>query len=166
MLKKFVLMLIVTSASLFAQKAEQSLYFFNDANGFVANGRWIPSDPKEKAAYPSETELDCMRGTRTCMEATAEYYSGHPHVSLTLYQIIKWDENGIVATADGGICMTETMLISFADKSVSNTHSEKNLDKFDKGACKTAGATGTETDLFIIKNSDRWIADPYGSNGK
>jgi hypothetical protein len=165
MLNRVLILLLITTTPP-AQKIKPRLYFAVDAHSFSANGRWIPSDPKDKAANPSETQIDCDHQSKTCTEATAEYYSGHPHVFLNYFEVVKWDENGIVATSANAVCLTETLLISFADKSVSNTHSLKKLDNDKKEACKFLGFVGTETDLFIIKNSDPWLADPYGSNGK
>jgi hypothetical protein len=156
--------LLVVSASGYAQKAKPALHFNVQGDSFVASGRWVPSDPKDKAAHPSEVEIDCDGKLKMCIEATAEYYSGHPHVSIDYLDIRKWDANGIIATSDSGICMTRTVLISFADKSLSDTHSMKAIDKDLKGACASFGASGTEIDVFVVKGSDGWEADPYGAS--
>jgi hypothetical protein len=74
---------MLLSACVYAQRFKPAVHFVFDSNLLVASGRWISSDPKVKAAYPSEVEIDCVLTTKTCTEATAEYYSGHPHVSLT-----------------------------------------------------------------------------------
>ena len=155
---------MMLTASLSAQKVKSPLYFFVASDGFSATGRWVPSDPKDKAAYPSETEITCHLRSKSCIEATAEYYSGHPHVSTTFYQVVKWDENGLIATSQDGICMEETLLVSFPDKSISNRHTIKKLNDDQKEACKFFGVSGTEADEFVIKNSGRWIADPYGES--
>jgi hypothetical protein len=165
MVNRFLIAFLFTTL-LPTQDKKPPLYFDWDANSFSTNGRWIPSDPKKKAAYPSETEIDCDSHSKTCVEATAEYFSEHPHVSLSYFQVVKWDLNGIIATSADGICMTRTMVISYADRSISDTYSTKQLDEEKRKACKFFGATGTSSDVFVIKNSDRWIADPYGSNGK
>jgi hypothetical protein len=34
-----------------------------------------------------------------CIEGDAEYYMGHPHITMIYIDIVKWDENGILATA-------------------------------------------------------------------
>lgn len=135
---------------------------FSEKRNFAPHSL-LTSDLKDKAAHPSETQIDCDHKSKTCIEATAEYRFDHPHVFLNYFEVVKWDENGIVATSDSAVCITETLLISFGDKSVSNTHSAKTLDNDKKEACKFLGFVGTETDRFIIKNSDQWIADPYGS---
>jgi len=106
------LALLLLSSSVSAQKAPLHLHFTADSNSFYAAGRWIPSDPKQKGSSPSETEIDCYRQSRICVEATAESYSGHPHVSLAYLEVVRWDENGIVATSPSAICMTEAVLIS------------------------------------------------------
>lgn len=62
--------------------------------------------------------------------------------------------------------MTETMLISFSDKTMINTYSIKKLSDDKKDACKVFGASGIETEMFVIKNSDRWKADPYGESAQ
>ena len=152
------------TATLSAQKVKPPLYFFVTSDGFSATGRWVPSDPKDKAAFPSETEIICDHGSKSCIEATAELFSGHPHVSTAFYQVVKWDENGLIASSEDGICMEQTLLISFPDKTISNRHSAKKLSDDKKGACKFFGASGTETAEFVIKNSARWIADPYGES--
>src|SRR5271169_5923915 len=103
MMNKLAL-LILFSVPLSAQKP--TLYFAGDNKDFSTRGRWVPSNAKEKAAYPSETQIDCQRQTNSCTEATAEYFSGHPHVTIDYFEIVKWDENGILATSADGICMT------------------------------------------------------------
>jgi len=112
----------------------------------------------------SETEIDCDRQSKTCVEATAEYYSGHPHVSLAYFEVVKWDGNGLIATSSEAICMTETILISFPDKSVTGMHSMKKMDNDKKQACTTFGAGEPFSESFVVKNSQRWKADPYGES--
>ena len=147
-----------------AQATKPNLYFFTDTNSFSTTGRWVPSNANEKAAYPSETEIDCNRVSRTCIEATAEYYSGHPHVSVAYLAIAKWDAQQIIATSSDAICMTQTIIVSVSDKAISETHSIKRMDPEKAQACQAFGAGGTQTDVFIVKNSPRWKADPYGES--
>jgi len=147
-----------------AQTAGRNIYFNFDNNDFSANGRWVPSNSKEKPAYPSEIELDCDRLNRSCTEATAEYYSGHPHVSISYLHIDRWDANGIVASDLQPICMFRTVTISFADKTVTGTWSAKVLNKDKAQACRTLGATGTNSERLILKNSTEWMSDPYGES--
>lgn len=164
MWKSFAGLLLTISLAAGAQTAKPNLYFAFDKNSFSSTGRWIPSDTKDKAANPAETEIDCDRLSRTCIEASAEYYGGHPHVSIDYFEITKWDADGIVARSSSGICMTRTLLISFADKSLSDTHAAKVMDKDKADACASFGASGTEIDVFVVKNSPKWQSNPYGSN--
>jgi hypothetical protein len=154
--------LVLASTVAYAQQTKPALHFGVKDDSFYTSGRWVPSDPKDKAAHPSEVEIDCNGQQKICIEATAEYYSGHPHVSIDYLDITKWDTNGIIATSSSGICMTRTVLISFATMSISDTHSLKVLDKNVKGACAYFGASDTEIDIFVVKGSDKWEANPYG----
>lgn len=165
MWKKTVLFFAL-AAPLSAQNQNSNLYFSATNQGLVATGRWVLSDPKGKAAFPSETEIDCDRQLRMCTEATAEYYSGHPHVSLTYLDIVRWDDDGIIATAPGAICVTTTILVSFAEKSIKATDSLKQLSGEKKEACKFVGATGAQTYSFVLKNSQEWIKNPYGESAE
>jgi hypothetical protein len=149
---------------LMGQNPTLPLHFSFDSKNFYAAGRWAPSDPKEKAAFPSETEIDCDRPSGTCVEATAEFYSGHPHISVNYWRILKWDQNGITADSSSGICMTGTMVISFSAQTISVSDSEKVMPSDKKEACKFLGASGTNSSVFILKNSKRWNDDPYGES--
>jgi len=95
------------------------------------------------------------------VEATAEFYSGHPHVTLSYLQIIRWDYDGIVASDSSGICMTVTVQISFAEKHISSTHSAKQLNDKTKEACKYFGAEKTEEDIFVLRGSERWAKEHF-----
>ncbi len=164
MRNKLVALAMLLPMSVYAQKSTPPLDFFANSNGFSVTGRWVPSNPKDKAAYPSETEIDCDYSSKTCVEADAEYYSGHPHISITHFQIAKWDENQIIATSSSAICMEQTILISIPNKTISNTHSIKKLDAPKKEACTRIGASGTQVELFVVKNSPQWNSDPFGES--
>jgi len=129
---------------LLAQTAQPNLYFFVEAHAFSAEGTWIPIDPKSHAAYEAETQLDCDKGTATCTEATAEYYSGHPHIAVAYFQIVKWDCNGIVASNADGTCATRTLSIGFAAKHISDTREAKVLPEEKQKACETIGVPASE----------------------
>jgi len=151
----FVAVILLTVA-IGASTKEPVLFFTFDKDNFSATGKWVPADPKQKPAFLSETQIDCFRGSMTCVEASAEFYVGYPHATLSYFQVLKWDKDGIVATSSSGTCMTITMLISFAEKSISSTHSMKQLDDKTKEACKFFGAEKTEEDVFVVRGSERW----------
>ena len=87
------------------------VHFGVDRTSFYADGR-----ESEKTQFPSETQINCDRQSKTCIAATAEYYSGHPHVSIEYFQLLKWDVDGIIATSNDAVCMQRTLLISFPNK--------------------------------------------------
>jgi hypothetical protein len=166
MRSKWIALVLLPSALVSSQYARPHLRFSAGSNGFVAFGRWTPSDPKDHDFSPSETEIECEHQSRSCAEATAKYFAGTPHVSLEYFEVAKWDENGIIATSSSKVCMTETILISFSDESISSTHAMKKLDSDTQQTCKIVGATEPYTELSIVENSERWNADPYGSSIK
>jgi hypothetical protein len=151
----FLFVLMTCAPNTFAQSA-QPIFFSHDKGSFSATGDWIAIDPKVKPPYPSETEIDCFKNNLTCVEATAEFYMGHPHVSLSYFQVIRWDDDGIIASDSSGVCMTVAMQISFAEKRISSTHSAKQLNDKTKDACKFFQADNTEEDIFVLKGSERW----------
>lgn len=111
-----VMMLLLLAFSTPEQKTQRPVYFGVDADGFSATGEWIPSGAKEKPGLPSETQIDCFKKNMSCVEATAEYYYGHPHVSIAYLGVLKWSDDGIIASSSAGACMTNTVLVSFAEK--------------------------------------------------
>ena len=146
-------------ASAFSQAPH--VHFSVDQTSFYADGR-----ESEKSLFPSETQINCDRQGKTCIAATAEYYYGHPHVSIEYFQLLKWDADGIIATSDA-LCMQRTLLISFPNKAISISGMLKSLPKEKTEACETWGASKPYTDVFVLKNSPEWNKDPYGeSKGK
>jgi hypothetical protein len=148
------IILLASSPAVFAQDAV--IFFSSDQNSFSATGNWAPSDPRNKPAFPSETQIDCFRDGMLCVEATAEYSKGHPHVALNYFAVSKWDKDGIIATNSSPICMAVTLQISFTDKRVSVTHSAKELDEENKGACKLFSGSTAQEDVFVLRGSARW----------
>src|SRR5947207_2657609 len=112
-----ILLVCLSSASIAETTKEDPILFFSvTREGLSTTGKWIPGDPTDKPAFPTETQIDCFRNSMECVEATADYSFGHPHVMLNYLQVAKWDDNSLIATSDSGVCMTNTLVISFADK--------------------------------------------------
>jgi hypothetical protein len=151
-----VLPLLTCAPNVLSQSAAPT-FFSHDRNNFTATGDWAPADTKTVSSFPSETEIDCFKNSMSCVEATAEFYSGHPHVTLNYLQVIRWDDDGMVASDSSGICMTVTVQISFAEKRISSTHSAKQLNDKMQQACKYFGAEKPEEDIFVLKGSERWV---------
>jgi hypothetical protein len=150
----FVL-LVLSGAVVKAQDKGRNPYFFVESDQFSAVGKWVPADPKDKNSMPQEVQIDCFRELRMCVEATAEFYV-HAHVNVSYPKILQWDTNGIVARDDEGVCMSRTIVVSFAEKSISATYSPKTTTEKVKQACQFFGAKGTEAALFVVKGTKRW----------
>lgn len=69
-------------------------------------------------AFDQEVQIDCFRQWNQCVEATAEVYMEHPHITTAYLDVIQWDHNGLIAVSDSGICMTNKIIVTFADKSI------------------------------------------------
>jgi hypothetical protein len=153
-----VLALCTTAAAQKATKNQAVIYFEVAADSFSATGKWVStsSDPKDQIAYPQEVEIDCFKGASSCVEAVAEYYMGNPHITVQYHDIIRWDKNGIVATSASGACMTNTVMVNFADQTISASDSLKSLDEKTKQACSFLGAGRSQSFVFVLKGSDRW----------
>jgi hypothetical protein len=162
-MRLYLLFLLSISAVAVAQKGGRPpVHFYSEPNSFYADGRWV--SPKGKSEFQSETQLNCTRQWDSCIAATAELYAGHPHVSIEYFQIVQWDKSGLVAVNADAICMKRTMVISFAEKSVSVFGAKKNMPEDTKQACATVGASEPYTDSFLLKDSPQWNANPYGEN--
>jgi hypothetical protein len=88
--------------------------------------------------------------------ATADNAMGRPHVFTNYLEVIKWDDNGLIATDSSPICMTLTMQVSVADKHITMAHSLKRLPADKEEACKFFGAEKTTEDIFVLEGSPRW----------
>jgi hypothetical protein len=152
----FGIFLFIVCATLAQPQRSNTIYFNYDKGSFTATGNWIPANPKDKPAFVSETEIDCFKQNMSCVEGTAELFMGHPHITLEYLQILKWDNDEILATDSTGICMTVTMQITFAEKRISSTHAMKRLDQETKEACKFFQADQTQVDIFVLKGSEQW----------
>src|SRR5579863_4690176 len=131
------------TASAFSQ-VHLSVHFSVGQTSFYADGR-----ESEKSLFPSETQINCDRQGKTCIAATAEYYSGNPHVSIEYFQVLKWDADGIIAVSDA-ICMQRTMIVSFPNKAISISGMLKSLPSEKTEACGTVGASKPYTDVFVL----------------
>ncbi len=91
-----------------------------------------------------------------CVVASAEQYSGLPHISVSYFDVLSWNKNGIVAQTDSKICMTNTIQINFADQRITDTFSPKKLDEKKKKACAAFGAKDSASSIFVLRGSERW----------
>jgi hypothetical protein len=151
MFKRFLALSVLFTLTVSAQV----VYFNYSKNGFFATGSWESPDPNIKTDM-TETKVDCFREMKTCVLATADNLMGRPHVFTSYLDVIKWDDDGLIATDSNPICMTLTMQVSVADKHITLTHSLKRLDADKAKACKDFGAEKTTEDIFVLKGSPRW----------
>jgi hypothetical protein len=128
----------------------QVIYFNYSKNGFFATGSWGSPDPDVKTDM-TETQIDCFREMKICAVATADNLMGRPHVSISYMDVIKWDDDGLIATDSSPICMTLTMQVAVADKHVTLAHALKRLDADQAKACKFFGAEKTTRRYFCAK---------------
>jgi hypothetical protein len=150
MFKRFLSLSVLFTLTVSAQVA-----FIYSKSEFSARGSWESPDPNVKTGM-TETQIDCFRKSNTCVMATADNAMGRPHVFTNYLDVIKWDDNGLIATDSSPICMTLTMQVSFADKHVTLAHSLKRLDPDKAEACKFFGAEKTTEDIFVLQGSPRW----------
>jgi hypothetical protein len=131
------------------------VFFSHDAESFSATGKWVDDPATSEESIPQEAQLDCTRQTRSCVQAIAEIYYGHPHVLLFYYNITRWNKDGITLFQDGQ-CMTNTIIITFADKSAIEVNAPKTLPKKQADACNFFGAHQSSRSIFVPKGSARW----------
>jgi hypothetical protein len=151
MFKRFFALSVLFTLTVSAQV----VFFTYSKSGFFATGSWESPDPNDKTAM-TETRIDCFRELKTCVLATADIIMGRPHVFTNYLDVIKWDDNGLIATDASPMCMTLTMQVSVADKHITLMHSLKRLDGDAAKACKDFGADKTTEDIFVLKGSPRW----------
>ena len=135
---------------------DENVYFSNSEKYFTATGKWaaVSANAGEQVSMPHEVEIDCFKGN-ACVVGSAEYYVGAPHITLAYVEILKWTHDGILAEDTSGICMTQTLHISFADQRVMLSFTSKALPKEQRDSCKFFGAEPTE-EIMVLKGSKRW----------
>jgi hypothetical protein len=133
----------------------QVVYFRYTKMGFFATGSWELQDSNVKTDM-TETQIDCFKEMKTCVMASADNLMGRPHVFTSYLDVIKWDDDVLIATDSSPICMTLTMQVSVADKHITLVHALKRLDAERAKACKDFGAEKTVEDIFVLKGSPRW----------
>ena len=100
------------------------IYFEYTKAGFFATGSWESHDPNVKTDM-TETQIDCFKEMKTCVMATADNLMGRPHVFTSYLNVIKWDDDGLIAIDSSAICMNLTMQVSVADKHITLIHTLK-----------------------------------------
>ena len=77
------------------------------------------------------------------MQATASIVGTEPDLDIQYYEVVRWDENGLVAQSDSPICMTNQLIINFQGKSVMAIDAPKRGAKGLMDTCKWVDHTQT-----------------------
>lgn len=142
-MKPSVLLLFVVTIA-YAQ--DRPLMMHVTPGRFVTvTGKWKATTGREgdEVAYKHVVEIDCFKAQDTCMVATANVIEGEPDLMVEYYDVIRWDQNGIVAENSEPICVTNQLNITFQDQSVMAIDSPKQNAKGFKDSCKFVGHTLT-----------------------
>src|ERR1700682_2545046 len=143
MFKRFLALSVLFTLTVSAQV----IYFNYSKIGFFATGSWESPDPNVKTEM-TETKIDCFSEMKTCVLATADNMMGRPHVFTSYLNVIKWDDDGLIATDSSPICMTLTMQVSVADKHITLAHSLKRLDPDKAEALQFFGGGENNENMF------------------
>lgn len=108
-------------------------------------GKW--SDADNNLGVPS-VEINCYERFGFCEEADATYYFGKSGVTLTSFDILRWDKRELIAVDSSPICVVNTLRFDFVAKKVTITLSLKGetKDPFCKGTKATTAFLGGVND--------------------
>lgn len=142
-MKSFVLLLFVVTVA-YAQERPPTVQV-TPGRFVTVTGKWKATTGRagDEPAHKHVIEIDCFKEQRTCMEATANVIEGEPDIVVEYYDVIRWDENGIVAENSEPICVTNQLNITFQDQSVMAIDSPKHNAKGFKDSCKWVDHTLT-----------------------
>jgi hypothetical protein len=113
-------------------KKIQTLYLF-------AEGKW--SDAGEHLGALS-TEVRCYKSLDFCNVGSAEWNGSEAFVSLSDYDILRWDGNEIIAVDSSPICIVNTLRVDLVTERITLSSSDKGVtkDPFCKGSDKLSTA--------------------------
>ena len=103
-------------------------------------GKW--SDAGDNVGNNS-TEIHCYKRFGSCEVASASTFFGLASVSITSFDILRWDTSEMIAVDSSPICLVNTLRFDFAAKkvSLSSTSKGETRDKF----CKDLTPSDTAT---------------------
>jgi hypothetical protein len=117
-----------------------------------AMGKW--SDAGDNVGNNS-TEIHCYKRFGSCEVASASTFFGLASVSITSFDILRWDTSEMIAINSSPICLVNTLRFDFAAKkvSLSSTSKGETRDKF----CK---------DLTPSDTATAFLTGAIGENGQ
>jgi hypothetical protein len=109
-----------------------------------AEGKWSDAGPNVGI---NSTDIHCYKRFGFCEVANAST-NGLAFVSLTSFDILRWDASEMIAVDSSPICMVNTLRFDFAAKkvSLSSTSKGETRDKFCTGLTPSMMATTFLTD--------------------
>jgi hypothetical protein len=120
----------------------------------LAIGKW--SDAGKDVAILS-TEIHCYKKFGFCEVANALPMSGQATVSLSTFDILRWDEREIVAMDNSPICIVNMLRFDLAAKKVTLSSSSKGLEAQNKICKNVAASTGTTSFLTGLDDEHKRI---------
>jgi hypothetical protein len=135
-MKYFVLVAFLVVPVMCAQ--ERAAIVHVRPHAVIARGRWKSTTGKQgdEVAFKQAVEIDCFQVEKTCMEATASVIGAEPDLLVEYYEVVRWDENGILAENTDATCMTNQLIINFQEQGVLAIDAPKRGAEGFKGACK------------------------------
>ena len=152
-MKKMIAVLFVLASLLSLAQAAKNTTFYHTSSHFSVKGKWTPHSPIWDTAANNAVEIECFKHD-TCMEATAALYSyGDPlEIDVGYYDIVTWDQNGIIATRERGVCTTQKLMINFQDQTVIMMDAPRNQPAGTEAKiCKAMKHDHTQSYTLVIK---------------
>ncbi len=140
-----IILIVLTSASAWAQQKPKLAELFVDQFGVSVSGVWRPDNPtKKNELVEAVTQLSCYRhggkdliGTEAfCLQAMAMAPDGLLDVSTDWLKVIEWSDTQIIAIDDSSICLTSQTIFDLKRKTVIALDIRKPEAQGFKGACK------------------------------
>jgi hypothetical protein len=105
-----------------------------------AEGKWSDAGPNVEI---NSTAIHCYKRFGFCEVASASSSSRLASVSLSSFDILRWDTNEMIAVDSSPICLVNTLRFAFSAKKVSTSSASKGetRDKFCKDLTPSTTAT-------------------------
>ena len=141
---KCIFLLVVLSVPVLCAQ-ERAANVHVRPHAVFANGKWKSTTGRKGDEMPFKhtVEIDCFQSEKSCMEATASVVGTEPDLNVQYYEVIRWDENGLVAQSEDAICVTNQLVINFQEKSVLAIDAPKRGAKGFQDSCKLVDHTQT-----------------------
>ena len=149
-MKRVLVAFVMALAFVVCANAQDSL-FVVFGKTLSARGKWkaTTGKPGDEVAFKHVVSIECWKDRGQCLESVASVVEGEPSLDLDYYQILRWDENGLLAQNDSPDCMTNQLIINFREQSVTAIDAPKANAKGILNICKSAVLSRTQTYKLI-----------------